>query len=330
MGGSIGGVEWMSEDERQYQARVDLELAGSRLDQVLPQLFPEFSRTRLQQWVRAGRVSCNGEAVTRPRQKLFGGETLGLRAQLEDQVENRPQPIPLDLRYQDDAIIVVNKPAGLVVHPAAGNPDGTLQNALLHFDPGLIQLPRAGIVHRLDKETSGLLVIARTVAAHKFLVERLQAREISREYLAVVRGLPTTGGRVDAPIGRDPHHRTRMAVVAGGKPAVTHYRIEARFRAHAALQVSLESGRTHQIRVHMAHIRYPLVGDPSYGGRFAMPAGASPALQTALRGFTRQALHARRLGLVHPQSGEWVEWSAEPPEDLQGLLRALREDAMDE
>jgi 23S rRNA pseudouridine1911/1915/1917 synthase len=319
----------MAENERQYEARVNPELSGSRLDQALPVLFPDFSRTRLQHWVRDGRVSCDGVPVTRPRQKLFGGEMVRLQARLEEQVENRPQAIPLELCFEDEAIIVVNKPAGLVVHPAAGNPDGTLQNALLHHDPELIQLPRAGIVHRLDKETSGLLVIARTVAAHKALVSQLQAREIKREYLAVVRGLPTTGGRVEAPIGRDPRHRTRMAVVATGKPAVTHYRIEARFRAHSSLEVTLESGRTHQIRVHMAHIRYPLVGDPTYGGRLRMPAGAGPALQRSLQNFGRQALHARRLGLAHPQGGEWMEWSAEPPEDLQGLLQALREDAAD-
>ncbi len=314
-------------ERREYlTARIGAELAGMRLDQALAALFGDYSRSRIQQWVREGRVKLDGQSVCRPREKVFGGERVVLEAQLANQVENRPQAIPLDILYQDSELMIIDKPPGLVVHPAAGNPDGTLQNALLHHDPELARLPRAGIVHRLDKDTSGLLVVARSPAAHKSLVEQLQSRQVKREYRAVVCGLPTAGGRVDQPIGRHPLHRTRMAVVVSGKPAVTHYRLVERFRAHTLLRVHLETGRTHQIRVHMAYIRYPLLGDPVYGGRLRIPAGASPALQSLLRGFRRQALHAIRLGLVHPGSGEWVEWERGVPEDMQMLLDGLRQD----
>lgn len=310
-------------------AVVGMKLAGKRLDQVLPLLFPDFSRSRLQQWIKQGLVTLDGK-VCRPRDKVSGGEKVDLEALLEDQVECRPQNIPLDLVYEDDQIIVVNKPVGLVVHPAPGNPDGTMQNALLYHDPELIQLPRAGIVHRLDKETSGLLVVARTTGAHRFLVEKLQAREFEREYHAIVTGVMTTGGTVDEPIGRHPIHRTRMAVVFNGKPAVTHYRVLERFRAHTYVKVKLETGRTHQIRVHLAHIRYPLVGDPVYSGRLRLPAGASEQLKDELRNFKRQALHARRLGLVHPGTGEWMEWEAPVPEDMESLLVVLRQAMADD
>ncbi|MCB1763376.1 MAG: 23S rRNA pseudouridine(1911/1915/1917) synthase RluD [Gammaproteobacteria bacterium] len=317
------------EQTKFYTARVGTEHSGSRLDQALSVLFPEFSRARLQRWIRDGRVSRDGREVNRPREKLFGGEEIVLEARLEEQVESRPQAIPLQVSYQDDEILVIDKPAGLVVHPAAGNPDGTLQNALLHRDPGLIQLPRAGIVHRLDKDTSGLLVVARTLAAHKSLVEQLQCRTVKREYLAVATGVLTAGGCVDEPIGRHPMHRTRMAVVADGKPAVTHYRVLERFRAHSLLRVNLETGRTHQIRVHMAHIRHPLVGDQSYAGRLRLVAGMSPELQGCLYGFNRQALHAHRLGLKHPRHGEWMEWESAAPADLLRLLQLLRADQHD-
>ncbi len=308
-------------------ARVDTDQAGMRLDQAIAVLFPDFSRARLQQWIKQGMVSVDGEIAMRPRDKVLGGELVELQAEMEDKVECRPQSIHLDIVYEDESLLVINKPAGLVVHPAAGNPDGTMQNALLHHDETLIQLPRAGIVHRLDKETSGLLVVARTAAAHKHLVEQLQERAFKREYRAVVKGVMTAGGSVDQPIGRHPTQRTRMAVHPNGKPAVTHYRVLERFRFHTHLKVVLETGRTHQIRVHMAHIRYPLVGDPVYGGRLQIPAKVTPELEAMLRSFRRQALHARKLGLNHPKTGEWLEWRAEPPEDMQELLRVLAEDA---
>lgn len=308
-------------------AMIDSEQAGMRLDQALAAIFPDFSRARLQTWIKQGMVSLDGAVVERPRDKVLGGELVELDAEMEDQVECRPQPIPLDILYEDASLLVVNKPAGLVVHPAAGNRDGTMQNALLHHDEGLIQLPRAGIVHRLDKDTSGLLVVARTAAAHKYLVEQLQERSFKREYRAVVTGVMTAGGSVDQPIGRHPTQRTRMAVHPGGKPAVTHYRVLDRFRFHTHIKAVLETGRTHQIRVHMAHIRYPLLGDPLYGGRLQIPAGATPGLEAMLRSFRRQALHARKLGLTHPKTGEWMEWRVEPPDDMQELLAVLREDA---
>ncbi|MET0104773.1 MAG: 23S rRNA pseudouridine(1911/1915/1917) synthase RluD [Sedimenticola sp.] len=312
-----------------YSAVIGIELAGKRLDQALAALFPDFSRSRLQQWLKEGLVTLDGRAC-KAKEKVVGGERVQLEAHLDDQVACVPQEIPLDVLYEDGEILVINKPVGLVVHPAAGNPDGTLQNALLHHSPDLIQLPRAGIVHRLDKETSGLLVVAKTTGAHRSLIEQLQAREIKREYRALVMGVMTAGGTVDEPIGRHPVHRIRMAVVHSGKPAVTHYRVLERFRAHTYLKVNLETGRTHQIRVHMAHIRHPLVGDPLYGGRFRIPAGASPGLIEALRGFRHQALHARALGLEHPKTGEWIEWKAPLPEEFQSLLLKMREDAADE
>ncbi len=316
----------MKEMADELTGEVGEGLAGQRLDHALVALFPDFSRSRLQQWIREGCVRVNGALILKPREKVYGGESVVLQVRQAPKVENRPQPIPLNLVHEDASLLVIDKPAGLVVHPAAGNPDGTLQNALLHHDPALARLPRAGIVHRLDKETSGLLVVARTLAAHKSLVAQLQARAMEREYRAIVNGVLTAGGSVDAPIGRHPVHRVRMAVVASGKPAVTHYRVLERFRAHSWLRIRLETGRTHQIRVHMAHIRHPLAGDPVYGGRLRLPAGASPALREALTQFRRQALCAVHLGLRHPASGEWVAWSVTPPEDLQRLLQALRED----
>ena len=309
-----------------YDAEVPESLAGERLDRVLAELFPDFSRSRLQQWVKEGRCEVDGR-VGRNKDRLAGGERLALSARFEDQVQPDAQPIPLRLVYEDEHLLVVDKPAGLVVHPAAGNPDGTLQNALLHHDLSLRELPRAGIVHRLDKDTSGLLVVARTPAAHRHLVERLQERDIHREYIAVVVGVMVAGGTVDEPVGRHPTQRTRMAVVASGKPAVTEYRVEERFRAHTLLRLKLETGRTHQIRVHMAHIRYPIVGDPVYGVRLKIPAGASEELREALRGMRRQALHARRLGLTHPATGEWMEWESPLPADIAHLIDVLRDDA---
>ncbi|MGR9072986.1 MAG: 23S rRNA pseudouridine(1911/1915/1917) synthase RluD [Gammaproteobacteria bacterium] len=303
---------------------VPSESAGMRLDRVLAELFPEYSRSKLQIWIRSGRVLVDG-AVLRPRDALKGDETVEIDAEAEAVVVNAPENIPLDIVYEDGSLLIVNKPAGLVVHPAAGNWDGTLLNALLHHDPVLNTLPRGGIVHRIDKDTSGLLMIAKTLQAHKRLVEQLQAREIRREYLAVIQGRMTAGGKVDEPIGRHPIDRKRYAVRENGKAAVTHYRIVERFSDYTLIQAKLETGRTHQIRVHMAHIHYPLLGDPVYGGRFKMPRGCSERLEKELKSFRRQALHAAKLGLAHPVTGAYCEWSVDMPEDMRRLLEALRE-----
>jgi len=308
-----------------HHAVFGAEHSGLRLDQALARLFPDYSRSRLQGWIRAGRVRVDG-AVLKPRDKVFAGQKVELAAVLDAQSSCRPQSIPLKVVHEDDHLLVIDKPAGLVVHPAAGNPDGTLQNALLHHDPRLERLPRAGIVHRLDKETTGLMVVARSPLAHRRLVEALQARRIKRHYQALVVGRPTAGGTVEAPIGRHPVQRTRMAVVAGGKPAVTHFRIAEALRIHTLLDVELESGRTHQIRVHMAWIHLPLVGDPVYGGRLKLPPKADEATVEALRAFRRQALHARRLELEHPATGESLAWEVPLPEDFAALLETLRRD----
>jgi 23S rRNA pseudouridine1911/1915/1917 synthase len=300
--------------------------AGYRLDQLLAEKCPDYSRSRLQHWIKTGRVTLDGQ-VCRPREKLRGGERVLVRPELETEVSDEGEAMPLEILFEDKAILVLNKPAGLVMHPAAGNPRGTLLNGLLAHHPALAQIPRAGIVHRLDKETSGLLVVAKTLAAQNSLVQQLQARSVKREYLAVTQGVMTAGGMVDAPIGRHPVNRLRMAVTESGKPAVTHYRVLQRYPAHTYIRVNLETGRTHQIRVHMAHIHYPLVGDPLYGGRLKIPAGASEVLSETLRRFHRQALHATRLTLEHPVSAETLSWEAPLPADFQALLGALEEDS---
>lgn len=306
------------------QATIPPQLAGSRLDQVLAQLFPEFSRSRLQGWLKAGDILVDGQEL-KPRDKVVGGETIALQVVLEDTGRVTAEAIELDIVHEDQQILVINKPAGLVVHPGAGNAAGTAQNALLHHCPDLAGVPRSGIVHRLDKDTSGLMVVAKTLGAHKILVEQLQARSVKREYLALVNGTFTAGGKVDAAIGRHPRDRTRMAVTDAGKEAVTHYRIAERFLAHTLLRVSLETGRTHQIRVHLTHIGHGLVGDPVYGGRLLLPKGATEELREALRRFGRQALHAARLGLLHPASGEEMSWEVPLPADMEALLALLRE-----
>jgi 23S rRNA pseudouridine1911/1915/1917 synthase len=309
-----------------FRLTIPESMRGRRLDQALAGLVPEYSRSRLQQWIRAGQVRLD-DRIPEVRQRVHGGETVRIDAGLEEQTPGGPEDIPLDLVYQDAELLVINKPAGLVVHPAAGNPAGTLLNALLHFDAALSRLPRAGIVHRLDKQTSGLMVVARTLTAHKRLVEALQGRRVRREYLTVVQGVLTAGGTVNAPIGRHPVDRKRMAVVPSGKEAITHYRVVERYRAHTLLRVRLETGRTHQIRVHMAHAHCPVVGDPVYGGRPRLPRGAGAPLKEALQHFRRQALHAERLELVHPVSGEPLAWQAPLPADMAALIEVLRADA---
>ena len=298
-------------------------LGGQRLDQALSRLASDYSRSRLQHWIRSGQVRVDG-AIWRPKDRVMGGESVEILASAAPLPALLAQEIELDILYADDALLVINKPAGLVVHPAAGNPDGTLQNALLHYDPGLAKVPRCGIVHRLDKATSGLLVVARTLPAHHQLVAQLQAHHIRREYDAVVNGVMTAGGSIEAPIGRHPVDRKRMSVVPGGKPALTHYRVKERFARHTRILVRLETGRTHQIRVHMAHIRHPLLGDPVYGGRLRLPAGAGTELRSVVRDFRRQALHAARLSLAHPSTGMTMTWRAPLPADMTRLITALR------
>jgi 23S rRNA pseudouridine1911/1915/1917 synthase len=308
---------------RTLTTEIPHELAGLRLDQAMAVLFPDFSRARLQTWIKDGHALLDGVRAI-PRQKLLGGERIELHAEAEAEVEYAAEAIPLVVVHADASIFVIDKPAGLVVHPAAGHPAGTLQNALLHLDPALAAIPRCGIVHRLDKDTSGLLVVARTLEAHKSLVDQLKDRSVSREYLALVQGTVTAGATVDEPIGRHPSDRKRFAVRPDGKESVTHYRVEERFPHHTLLRVRLETGRTHQIRVHMAHLHHPLVGDPVYGGRARIPAGADPALIEALRGFRRQALHAVRLGLIHPETGGETAWESPLPPDFEALLCLLR------
>ena len=312
--------------EQTISAILPAEAAGLRLDQALARLLPQHSRASLQLWIRAQRVQVEGR-LPRASEKVRGGERVQILIPQTPAGDWAAQAIPLEIVHEDEDLLVINKPAGLVVHPGAGNPEGTMLNALLHHAPALNKLARAGIVHRLDKETSGLLVVAKNETARLDLIDQLKERTLSREYLALVQGLLVAGGTVDAPIGRHSHTRTRMAVNERGRPAVSHYRIEKKYRAHTLLRVKLESGRTHQIRVHMAHLKHPLVGDPVYGGRLHLPKGASPALISALQGFKRQALHAARLGVVHPGSGKNVEWEAKMPEDMRALLKVLEKDA---
>ncbi len=313
----------------QRDAIVPDEAAGRRLDQVFVELFPEFSRSRLQRWLKEGALTLDGQSP-RGRTLVRGGERVCLSAEIAETGPVEAEAIALDIVYEDAALLVVNKPAGLVVHPGAGNAAGTLQNALLHHDAQLHNIPRAGIVHRLDRDTTGLMVVAKTLPAHAHLVEQLQARSVGREYLALVGGTFTAGGHVEAPIGRHPRDRLRMAVRESGKPALTHYRIETRFSAHTLLRCNLESGRTHQIRVHMAHIRHPIVGDPLYGGRLRLPSGAEDlvvdgiSVAEGLRGFRRQALHAETLTLTHPETQATMRWSVPLPDDYQALLALLQ------
>ncbi|MCC5827091.1 23S rRNA pseudouridine(1911/1915/1917) synthase RluD [Alkalimonas sp.] len=304
-------------------------LYGKRLDQVLAELFPDYSRSRIKNWIQAGQVQIDGVVESKPRHKLLGGEQLAVDAELQEEVQHEAEAIALTILYEDDDILVINKPAGLVVHPGAGNQAGTLLNALLHHVPDIVEVPRAGIIHRLDKDTSGVMVVAKTVPAQTALVAAMQQRLITREYEAVCHGTLTGGGTVDAPIGRHATQRTLMAIDSAGKPAVTHYRVMERFRAHTRLRLRLETGRTHQIRVHMQSLHHPLIGDPVYGGRPRPPRGASEQFRQVLRDFKRQALHAALLRLEHPMSGETMEWQAPIPEDMRLLVDTLRADTQE-
>jgi 23S rRNA pseudouridine1911/1915/1917 synthase len=307
---------------RSHALTLPPQSAGLRFDQALARALPQYSRARLKEWIESGAVQVDGRPL-RPKDRVLGGELVRLEAHLPVHSDVAAEAMPLAVVHQDRALLIIDKPAGLVVHPWAGNARHTLQNALLGLDPKLALVPRAGLVHRLDKNTSGLLVVARTPEAHTGLVAALGARAITREYLAICSGVMTGGGTIDEPIGRHRTQRTRMAVRADGRPAVTHYRVVQRFAAHTLVRVQLETGRTHQIRVHLAHAGFPLVGDPVYGGRRRLPAGCSPALAAALGAFSRQALHAVSLQLTHPLSGKPMAWEAPLPSDMQSLLAAL-------
>ncbi|MFI8482509.1 23S rRNA pseudouridine(1911/1915/1917) synthase RluD [Pseudomonas sp. NPDC078700] len=309
----------------QLSAEVPTDLGGQRLDQIAAQLFAEHSRSRLTAWIKEGLLTVDGKVI-RPRDIVHGGAQLELNAEQEAQGEWVAQDIALDIVYEDDDILVINKPAGLVVHPAAGHADGTLLNALLHHVPDIVNVPRAGIVHRLDKDTTGLMVVAKNIQAQTQLVDQLQKRTVSRIYECVVIGVITAGGKIDAPIGRSSSQRQRMTVTDGGKQAISHYRVLERFRSHTHARVKLETGRTHQIRVHMSHVGFPLIGDPVYAGRFRIPPAASPTLVQSLKEFPRQALHARFLELDHPVTGKRMKWESALPDDLVWLLTLLRQD----
>ena len=310
---------------RSHALTLPPEALGLRFDQALARALPQYSRARVRQWIESGAVQVEGRAL-RPKDKVLGGEQVRIEARLPAQTAAAAEALPVDVVFRDRSLLVINTPAGLVVHPGAGNPRHTLLNALLALDPKLSLVARAGLVHRLDKDTSGLLVVARTPEAHTALVAALAAREIGREYLAVCTGVMTGGGTIDQPIARHRTQRTRMAVRADGRESVTHYRIARRFRAHTLVRVELETGRTHQIRVHLAHAGFPLVGDPVYGGRRRIPAGSSLQLAAELTAFPRQALHAARLKLRHPVTGRDMTWEAPLPADMQGLIAALEKD----
>lgn len=302
------------------------ELAGQRLDRALAKLFPEYSRSRLKAWLLDGGIVVDGSSP-RPRDPVHGGETVTLSAQPEVVVAAAPEPMTLDVVHEDDSLMIINKPPGLVVHPGAGNSSGTLMNGLLNHAPQLEAIPRAGIVHRLDKDTTGLLLIAKTLPAHTALVRLLADRDISRHYLAVCNGVLTGGGTINEAIGRHRTDRKRMCVRDDGRPAVTHYTVRERFAAHTYISVRLDTGRTHQIRVHFAHRRHSLLGDPVYGGRLALPKGAGEELVSTLRRFKRQALHAAKLEFAHPESGEVLSIKAALPDDFDSLLTVLQEDS---
>jgi 23S rRNA pseudouridine1911/1915/1917 synthase len=300
--------------------------ANDRLDQALAKLLPDYSRTQIKEWIDAGKILVN-QQPSKAKRKLKGGEVISIEISLTPQPEWEAQDLPLNIVYDDDSLLIINKPVGLVVHPGAGNAKNTLLNALLHHYPELKTLPRAGIIHRLDKDTSGLLVIAKTSLALKKLTQQLKKRSLLREYQAIVYGRLISGGKIDASIARHPLQRKRMAIDDTGKPAITHYRVLEKYRAHTRLRVRLETGRTHQIRVHMAYIHHPIVGDVTYGGRVKLSKGMSPELIDMLRQFKRQALHAFKIGLVHPQTEEDMQWEIDLPDDMQQLITLLQKDA---
>ncbi len=311
------------QQEIHHHSTIPENFTGKRIDQALAEIFPQYSRMRLKNWLETEQILIDGK-TKKPKDKIAGGESVIIQAKIESECEHAAENIPLNIIFEDESIIIINKPAGLVVHPAAGNRSSTLLNALLFHVPELANLPRAGIIHRIDKETSGLLVIAKTLEAQTDLVKQLQSHEITREYEAIIQGTLTGGGTISVPIGRHPQQRIKMAVVDNGKPATTHYWIIERFNAHTHIKVKLETGRTHQIRVHLAHINHPIIGDPTYGGRMKLPKGASQELVSALKGFKRQALHARRLQLAHPVTRELVTFEADLPDDMVRLLEELK------
>lgn len=313
-------------EEIQQTIIIPDSLGGTRLDQALAKLLPDFSRTQIQEWIKKSEITLDGKHP-KTRDQVFGGETVMIRAARKAQPVFSAEPIDLDVIYEDDDLIIINKPAGLVVHPGAGNSKSTLLNALLYHAPALKDLPRAGIIHRLDKETTGLLMIAKNQPALINLSKQIRTRSVSRIYQAIVCGVLTSGGTVDEPIGRHPIQRKKMAVTETGKPAVTHYRVIERYRAHTRIKVQLETGRTHQIRVHLAHARYPIFGDPVYGGRLQLPKGASVEFTAVLRQFKRQALHACELGFTHPTTQKPMRFEVPLPKDIQQLIDALKRDA---
>ena len=312
----------------QQQFKLESKYSGFRLDQAVNRLVPDFSRSKVQEWIQQGFISLNRQSA-KSKQRVYTGDLIDLDIPYVAKISDAPEQVDFEIVHQDDEIIIVNKPANLVVHPAAGHETGTLVNGLLNIDSNLDQLPRAGIVHRLDKDTTGIMVVARTLKAHAILVDQLQQRLVKREYIAITQGVVTAGRTIETGIARHPQNRKKMSVQKYGKTAITHFQVEKKFTHHSLINVQLETGRTHQIRVHMAHLRYPLLGDMLYGGRKRIPAGISPELGKQLNDFNRQALHARRLSFDHPESGQHCSFEASIPEDFQSMLDALS-DAMNE